>query len=180
MWLLAIARSDIRTQTVPNGLTLPATALFGGWRLLWAALHSVGTMAAGRLGGPFGAWLQQAYVDAQAWPALRFMLLAWVACFGLWELHVMRAGDAKTLMGLFALFPNAEFVAFLMMAVFVLVLPVVLLRLRGRRWGEILAAFGKWMKEGQFLPSERRLQEQGRPYVWSYCLPGVVYLWLLW
>jgi Flp pilus assembly protein protease CpaA len=155
-------------------------ALFGGWRVLWAVLRTVGAVLAGRLGSPFHVWLQRAGADTQAWPALRFMLLAWVACFCFWELHVMRAGDAKTLMGLLALFPNAEFVAFLIVAVFVLVLPVVLLRLRGRRLGDISTAFGKWMKEGQFLPSERRLQEHGRPYVWSYCLPGVVYLWLLW
>jgi len=107
-------------------------------------------------------------------------VLAWALCFVLWELHILGGGDAKTLMGIFALFPTVEFALFLTIGVLVLSLPLLVLRLRHRRLLEVLQALGKRLKEGPFFPTQRELQEQGRPYAWTFCLPGVVYLWLLW
>jgi len=54
------------------------------------------------------------------------------------------------------------------------------LRLRGRPWRDIPQAIGKRLKEGAFLPTQRELEEEGRPYAWTFCLPGVFYLWFLW
>lgn len=84
------------------------------------------------------------------------------------------------LMGLFALFPSVDFVVFLTVAVLLLGLPLLLLKLRGRQLWDILAAMGRRLREGRFFPSQRQLEEEGRPYAWIFCLPGVAYLWLLW
>lgn len=116
----------------------------------------------------------------QALAALLFMMVAWGFCFALWELHILGGGDAKTLMGMFALFPTFDFAVFLAVSVLVLSLPLLLHRLRGRRLRGISQAISKRLKEGPFFPTQRELEEEGRPYAWTFCLPGVAYLWFLW
>jgi Flp pilus assembly protein protease CpaA len=179
MWLAAIAYSDWRTTRIPNRLSLSGLAFFGGWRVLRGAWHGLGLLGLS-LSAASPAWARAASSDPGAWTSLRLLLVAWVLLFGLWELHVIGGGDAKTLMALLALFPSADFCLFLSVGVFILGLPVVLLHLRGRKPGEIPGALFRWMKEGHLLPSERQLAEEGRPYVWMFCLPGVAYLWFRW
>jgi Flp pilus assembly protein protease CpaA len=178
-WLAAIAYSDWRTTRIPNRLSLSGLVLFGGWRIVRGAWHGLGLLAL-RVLAASPAWARTASSDGGAWSALRFMLLAWAVTFVLWELHMIGGGDAKTLMGLLALFPSAGFLLFLCVGVLVLGLPTVLLNLRGRKPREIPGALFRWVKEGHLLPSERQLAEEGRPYVWMFCLPGVVYLWFRW
>jgi len=118
--------------------------------------------------------------DEQALHALLFMILAWGLCFALWELHILGGGDAKTLMGIFALFPTVDFSVFLAVAMLILTLPLLLLKLRGRRLRDILQTLGKRLKEGSIFPTQHELEEKGRPYAWTFCLPGAIYLWFLW
>ena len=179
LWLCAIAYVDARTATIPNWLTLPAIALLGGWRVLsggWYALSAIFTP----LRVSFSSWIQCAVADKRSWSVLLFMTLAWGFCFALWELHVIGGGDAKTLMSLFALFPNIDFAVFLAVAVLVLSLPLLLLKLRRRRPRDFLQTLGKRLEEGSFFPTQRELEEEGRPYAWTFCLPGVIYFWCLW
>jgi Flp pilus assembly protein protease CpaA len=178
-WLLAIAYQDMRTQIVPNALTLPAMALLGGWRIVHWALYTLRNVII-RLSMSSWNWIQRSTSDAQAPAALRFMFVAWVLCFALWELHVIRGGDAKLLMGLFALCPSLDFALFLIAVVFILSMALLLLRLHTRAPQEIMSAVVKWVKEGPPLFTQRRLEEKGERYAWVYCLSGVVYLWLLW
>jgi Flp pilus assembly protein protease CpaA len=178
-WLVAIAYSDRRTMAIPNWLTLSALGLFGGIRLAREAWHVLGALLL-RVGAASGGWAQRASADAQAWPALRFMFVAWFVCFALWELHVIAGGDAKTLMALLALFPSADFIVLLCAAVFVLGLPLLLLKLRGRRLQDVPSAVVAWFRGGHMLPTQQQLEQEGKPYAWMFCLPGVVYLWLLW
>jgi len=179
LWLLAIAYLDARTATIPNRLTLPALALLGTWRVLRTAGYALSTVIT-QFGRPLSGWAQRLITDPQALADLLFMIVAWGFCFALWEIHVLGGGDAKTLMGIFALFPTVGFVVFLAVAVLVLSLPLLLLRLRGRQMRDIPRAIGKRLKEGAFFPTPRELEEEGRPYAWTFCLPGVVYLWFLW
>jgi len=174
IWLLAIASVDLRTATISNWLTLPALALLGGWRVVQVVAYASRAMSAQR--GQATAWLgNRASAGAGSVPALVFVILAWTVCFGLWELHVVGGGDAKTLMGILALFPTVDFAVFLAIGVLVLSLPLLLLRHR-----DILAGLRSRLSEGHLWPSQRQLEEEGRPYAWTFCLPAVAYLWLLW
>ena len=188
LWLLTISYVDARTATIPNWLTLSAMSLLGVWRLLRAGWHVVGLMWT-RLGPTPGAWVQspcifgrgQSAVSAeQAIPVLIFTAIAWAFCFILWELHFLGGGDAKTLMGILALFPSTDFVFFLAVAVLVLSLPLLLLKMRGRLLRDIPAELANRLRSRSFLPTQRELETEGRPYAWTFCLPGVLYLWLLW
>ncbi len=179
LWLFTIAYLDARTATIPNWLTLPAMALFGGWRLLRVAVTALSAryLQPGRMSG---GWVASLFSDAQAMPALAFMIVAWGLCFALWELHVLGGGDSKALMGMLALFATAEFVIFLAIAVLILSLPLLWIKWRGKRPPGIVAALRRRLEVGSFFPTERELEEQGRPYAWTFCVPAVIYLWLLW
>ena len=179
LWLLTISYLDARTATIPNWLTLSAMSLLGVWRLLRAGWHVVGLMWT-RFGPTPGGWVQSAVSAEQAIPVLIFTAIAWAFCFILWELHFLGGGDAKTLMGILALFPSTGFVFFLAVAVLVLSLPLLLLRMRGKRLRDISGELAKRLRSRSFLPTQRELETEGRPYAWTFCLPGVLYLWLLW
>ena len=178
-WLVAVAYVDARTATIPNRLTFPGIALFGGWRVLDGAWYALSEIVA-RLALPFEIRTQPANSDGQALSRLLFMILTWALCFVLWELHIIGGGDAKTLMAIFALFPSADFGLFLCIGVLVLSLPLLLLRLRGRGIRGHWEALRTKLTEGPLLPTQHELETEGRPYAWTFCLPGVVYLWFLW
>ena len=178
-WLLTIAYVDARSAAIPNELTLPAVATLGSYRALRAAGRAL-QGAAVRLGGSDSAWVRWLTGDERAVHALVLMLVAWVFCFALWEVHILGGGDAKTLMGMFALLPSTDFAVFLAVAVLLLSVPLLCLKFRGKRLRDAMQAFGRRLREGNLMPTERRLEEEGRPYAWTFCFPGVVYLWLLW
>jgi len=169
----------MRTATISNRLTLPAIALVGGWRVLMGGWHLL-KAAIARLGLSSAAVWQRAASDERAWSALLFMILAWAGTFLLWELHILGGGDTKTLMGILALFPRGDFVAFLAAAVLILSLPLLVLRMRGKGWRNLPSALHDRLERGSLFPTQQELEEQGRPYAWTFCLPAVMYLWFLW
>jgi len=179
LWLFAIAYLDARTAIIPNVLTLPVIALVGGARVARAAGHALSSrlFTTGQAMGPWASWWAG---DAQAGAKLALMLVGWVFCFALWEAHVLGGGDSKTLMGILALFPSVDFVVFWSASVLVLSVPLLWLKWRGRPLRELAGALGQKLSEGTLLPSEEQLAEEGRPYLWTYCLPGAIYLWFLW
>ncbi len=178
LWLFAIAYLDARTATIPNALTLPMMAILGGARVARAAGHALSGWInpLEQALAPGAGW----FGDAQAAGQLVLMIISWAFCFALWEGHVLGGGDAKTLMGILALFPNVDFVVFLAAAVLVLSLPLLWLKWRGRGMRDVLGSVGRRLSEGALLPTEQQLAEEGRPYAWTFCLPGVIYLWFLW
>ena len=107
-------------------------------------------------------------------------LMSWLFIFLLWRVNVVGGGDAKLLMGLFALFPEPLFL--LVFAVLGLVARILLVARKywGRKPSELLASASGRLRTGRFMPSHDELRTQGRSYAWTYCLPGVIYLWLLW
>ena len=179
LWLLAIACGDARTAIIPNQLTLPSMVLFGGWRVLEAGLWVLGTLGV-QFDLPIVTQAHLATIRERALPNLLFMLVAWALCFALWELHIVGGGDAKALMGIFALFPTARFAVFLCVAVLLLSLPIMLVKLFGRKDRGYWEAVRTKLTTGSIMPTEQDLESRGQPYAWVFCLPGVVYLWCQW
>ena len=179
LWLVAIAYVDARTAIIPNQLTLPAIALLGRWRAIHGGWYAL-TVTAARLGLLSHTQIHLGLVDGQALSRLLFVLLAWGLCFLLWQLHVVGGGDAKTLMALFALFPTADFGAFLCAGVLILSLPLLALKLWRTGPCTCWQVLREKLTEGPLLPTERELEAKGQPYAWTFCLPGVAYLWFLW
>jgi len=179
LWLLAIACGDAHTAIIPNQLTLPSIVLFGGWRVVEAGWWVLGTLGV-RFGLPIGTQAHLATIRDRALPNLLFMLVAWALCFALWEVHIVGGGDAKALMGIFALFPSVPFALFLCVAVLVLSLPILLIRLFSNKDHGYWEAVRTRLTTGPMLPTEQDLEKRGQPYAWVFCLPGVVYLWCQW
>ena len=86
LWMLAVAVIDHRTARIPNWMVAPVMLGAGAYRLIEGILGE-------------RQWI--------------LMLLAWLLIFALWMLHFIGGGDAKFLMGLYALFPTIEFTAVL-------------------------------------------------------------------
>jgi Flp pilus assembly protein protease CpaA len=152
-WMLAVAAIDHRTGRIPNSYTAPVMLGVGALRL-----------AEGFFGQPE-----------------RFLLLAaWAGIFGLWTVHFIGGGDAKFLMGLYALFPSMEFTAVLAFLLLIITGVLFLRELRGRP----LAALGRGLRDrvitGQVMPTEAELHERGRRYAWTFAIPAIVYTWRYW
>jgi Flp pilus assembly protein protease CpaA len=152
-WMVAVAVMDHRTGRIPNTLVGPVMLGVGAFRLVQAVLG--------------------AYV-------LFLMLVAWALIFVLWMLHFIGGGDAKFLMGLYALFPSMEFTAVLAFVLLVLTVPLVLLEMRGRSVGEMRQGLESRMITGQVMPTETELRERGRRYAWTFAIPGLLYTWIWW
>ncbi len=109
-----------------------------------------------------------------------FVLLIWGLIYLVWRGHIIGGGDAKFLMGLFALFPTQDFA--LVFGITVLAVSIVLMVLK--HWSykpvKIIESIAQTLKSGQPLPSQEDLEREGRRYAWTFCLPGILYTWWLW
>jgi Flp pilus assembly protein protease CpaA len=103
-----------------------------------------------------------------------------VALYLLWRSNVVGGGDAKLMMGLFALFPEPQFLLLFAVVGLAVRMPFMLRKYWRRKPSDLLAGASERLRTGQLVPSGEELQERGRSYAWMYCLPGVIYLWLLW
>ncbi len=108
---------------------------------------------------------------AVAWRGLRGEWAAFLVCvglYGVWKVGLRGgAGDAKLLMVLAALIPEADFVLTLAAVTLAVSLPWTLIRYRGR-YRALLR---------NLRPSEERLEREGVPFAWVYALGTLVYLW---
>ena len=171
LWLAAIALRDLRTSRIPNALTLPVMLGVGAFRLA-QTLHallpaSIRPDLPAALAGPTLALARPAMV----W-------LSWVVIFGLWAANVMRGGDAKLLMALFAIWPTPEFLFWFAVLVVALGLPALAWSHRRQSAGALVASATQRLLTGRVLPSAEDLQKHGRPYAWLFCVAGAIYLWL--
>ena len=108
------------------------------------------------------------------------VLAIWVLLYLIWRMNIVGGGDAKLLMGLFALFPTYEFAllfAVLLLAVYV---PMIIARHWGKRPIDLAAAVLDRIRQGYLLPTREELEAKGQQHAWSYCLSGAIYLWWLW
>jgi Flp pilus assembly protein protease CpaA len=108
------------------------------------------------------------------------VLAIWVLLYVIWRLNIMGGGDAKLLMGLFALFPTYEFALLFSVLVLITLMPAMIVRHWGKRPSDLAAALLDRVTQGHLLPTQEELQAQGQQYAWTFCLPGVIYLWWLW
>ena len=150
IWLAIVAVWDSRTGLIPNWLTLPV-ALVGGALSLYA--------------GPMEARV--------------ILLLCWAVLLIIWQLHIFGGGDAKFLMGLFALFPRVDFALVFCIVLFLVTLALVVAAWRRQRPGDLGRGLAARLAERQFLPTSDELARRGRHYAWTFSLAGAVALWLL-
>ena len=108
------------------------------------------------------------------------LLIAWAVLFILWESHVLGGGDAKLLMGLCALFPDRLFVVMLAESILITRLPYLVAKYWGRSPAVLLKEGVQRLRTGDLRPTRDELQQRGRSLAWTYCLAGMVYLWLVW
>jgi Flp pilus assembly protein protease CpaA len=108
-----------------------------------------------------------------------YVVLIWAVLFLIWRVHIIGGGDAKLLMGLFALFPTLQFALLFGGLVLAVSVPLIVIRHWSRQPGKILESIAKTMRSGNPLPSREDLEKHGQRYAWTLCLPGIVYAWWL-
>jgi Flp pilus assembly protein protease CpaA len=150
-WLGLVAVWDSRTGFIPNWLTLPVVAVGGAFSL---------------------------YVGPMETRVI--MLLCWAVLLIVWRLYIFRGGDAKFLMGLFALFPRLDFILIFCIVLFLVTLGLVIADLWRQRPEELRGKLAARLGARQFLPTSEELERRGRHYAWTFSLAGAVALWLLW
>ena len=161
VWMVAVSWIDLKTARIPNWLVGPVMLGVGAVRLV-----------EGVVGCPM----------SNPGPCVErfFLLLAWVLIFGLWMVHFIGGGDAKFLMGEYALFPYMEFTAVLAFVLLIETIPLVLIELvRGGVRGSAQGLKTRLIT-GQLLPTRRELEERGKQYAWTFAVPGILFTWLYW
>ncbi len=108
------------------------------------------------------------------------IIVFWLVLFVLWELNFMMAGDAKLLMGLFALFPTLDYAVVLMVGGMIELIPLLILRYRSRPLTTTLTSVALRVQNGQLVPTRDELRNEGRRLAWVFCLPSIVYVWWFW
>ena len=108
------------------------------------------------------------------------ILAIWVLLYLIWRVNIVGGGDAKLLMGLFALFPTYEFAFLFSILVLAVSVPMIIARHWGKRPSDLAAAVADRIGRSRFLPTREELEIKGQQYAWTFCLPGVVYLWGFW
>lgn len=160
-WLVAISAVDLVYRRISNWLVVPV--MFGG--LVWQIYRFGRGHASGLL----------------------FAVISWMVIFALWKAHIFGGGDAKFLMGLFALFPDEGLLLLVCVGVVLAAMPLILHDIvRGFRTdpaevegGARREASGsRWTIQIPW-PSQKRLRTTGKPFVWGFALPGVIYVWWL-
>jgi Flp pilus assembly protein protease CpaA len=153
VWMLVVAVLDHRTGRIPNAVVLPVMLGVGLFRLVQGVLGE---------------------------PVRFLLLLAWILIFFMWMAHFIGGGDAKFLMGMYALFPSMEFTAVLAFFLLIVTVPLMVWGLRGRSPGRLKESLQARMITGQMLPTEEELHTRGRRYAWTFVIPGIVYTWVYW
>jgi Flp pilus assembly protein protease CpaA len=108
------------------------------------------------------------------------ILLIWVLLYLIWRVHIIGGGDAKLLMGLFALFPTQQFALVFGVVTLVVSVPLMVMQHWSGSPVEVLRSIMKTLGSGNPLPTQEDLETHGRRYAWTFCLAGVIYLWWFW
>ena len=109
-----------------------------------------------------------------------YVLVIWIVLYLVWRVNVVGGGDAKLLMGLFALFPNYSFALVFGGIALVVTIPAVLIKHWGKEPFRLVQDVVGRFSAGKVLPTEEELEAQGKRYAWSFCLAGIVYAWWIW
>lgn len=106
--------------------------------------------------------------------------IIWVVIFILWELNFMMAGDAKLLMGLFAMFPTLEFTVVLIVGGLIELIPLLILRYGRQPLASTFWSFAVRVQNRDFLPTRAELVRDGKRLAWVFCFPAIAYIWWFW
>jgi len=152
-WMIVVSAWDARERRIPNALTLPAMLIALGWQVYLLIAQGAGGL----------------------WSAL----IAWLILFLLWQAHVIGGGDAKVLMALVAMFPTLQFLLLFSLVKLVVTIPLLVKKYWGQRPADLLGQARERVSSARILPDEQELQTLGQSNCWTYCLPGIIYLWWL-
>ena len=150
LWLIAVSVWDRLERRVPNWLVLPVMGVAFTWQL-------------------YSSVIRKSVDD------IVFISLAWLVIFTIWRANVFGGGDAKLLMGLFAMFPTMQFLMLLAVLVVVVSAPLVVYR-RVKRLRSTHTTDQPSPKKSLF-PTAEELRTKGEPNCWAFALPGVIYAW---
>ena len=181
LWLITVSVWDVLRRRIPNGLVLPV--MFSAF--LWQLYFSITNRSSDVL----------------------FVLVSWFIIFMLWRMSVFGGGDAKLLMGLFAMFPNQRFLLVLCLGMLAITIPLLLYKIGRALWSRMARSrqaagktpspeqkpvytgggFAEWfarlpvamhtVRARISWPTREALQSKGKPFAWVFALPGVVYTW---
>ncbi len=127
-------------------------------------------------------WLTlPALVGVLGWQVCHFDLAFvpfWIGCLLAWHLNAVGGGDAKVLMVLFGLFPDATLVyVFLVVAGVAL---VALLGIRYARAGSLCVLVNRIICQASrldFFPTSEQMEMSGEPFTFFISLAGIAYIW---
>jgi len=145
-------------RLIPNWLTLPGMVLALGWR-------------AGKgccCGHPTEGCIT----------GMVTILIIWVGIYMGWLLHFYGAGDAKLLMGLFALFPEIEFLWALAGSIVLVGGAMLLSKYRGRM-KELRGFYLSNLLALRLHPCLEEMESASDPLTFPIAIAGVVYAWIL-
>ncbi len=179
VWLVIVALWDRRTGRIPNKLTFPVMLVAGGYRLA-QTLYLLLSREITFLGSRKWEWLSpgEALLPPMASPL--FVWIAWFIIFLLWSVNIVGGGDAKMLMGLFAIFPTLEFTFAFACLILLIGVPWLVLARWGTRAGTLVQSLYVRLLTLGLLPSAKELAERKGSYAWLFCLAAVIYAWLFW
>ncbi|MBI3943811.1 MAG: prepilin peptidase [Chloroflexi bacterium] len=106
--------------------------------------------------------------------------LIWVALFMIWRLGFIGGGDIKFLMGLFALFPTEHFFLRLAIMVIIISLPYLVRKYWGQNPIQLVQALLARLASDKVLPTREEFRIQARRFVFTWTIPGAIYLWFMW
>lgn len=101
----------------------------------------------------------------------------WAVLWILWSARFMGGGDAKLLMGLFALWPDLKLAYVVAASILVTGIPYLAYKYRAQ-WRTAPRALGWRLLTLQILPSSEEFQKEAVPYAFSFCLAGGMYLFM--
>ncbi len=104
-------------------------------------------------------------------------LFFWFVIFLLWSLHFYGGGDAKLLMGLFGLMPDAQLLWIVCVVLVVTGIPVLAMKYRNTSPRMLAMGLTQRVQYGRLFPTDEELN-QGVPFAFAYCIAGAVYLWI--
>jgi len=108
------------------------------------------------------------------------ILPIWILIYMIWRVNIIGGGDAKLLMGIFALFPTFDFAFLFAVVVLVVSLPLLYRKHWWRRPAQMAQGVAERVSSGQIFPTQEELHTEGQQYAWTFCLPALIYLWWLW
>ncbi len=100
----------------------------------------------------------------------------WVGVFMLWSFNFFGGGDAKLLMGMFGLWPDARLFALASVVSLVVGIPFLIAKYRKLSLGAVANGLIMRVMTFALLPTAEEL-DQGIPFAFVYCLAGAIYLW---